>query len=485
IGVPYSADNVPYQPKSYLKISLEGISPGDFTFVMGYPGRTFRNFTSGELLNDIEDMRRSLLRYQAIADFYEQSGENSRDIQIKYASTVRGFYNAMKNYRGKLQGIEENNLVELKKEKEQGFRKWISQSAGRREKYGDVLQELEQFLPQYEKDIQKEQQLSRLVQPRYGPALLWQAHLIYRTVQERTKPDTERESRYQDRNLPELRESVELAERRYDLQTDRNYFEFILSRMQQDTSGNVPEVVQSMVKGKTRQEISEWVERLYQQTILTDPAKRLELLEKTPAELEKLNDPLIELAARIEKRLKELRENNRTRRQEFKELKRTWLAGMLEMREGRMAPDANSTIRFTSGTVKGYSPRDGVYYLPQTTLSGVIAKNTGEPPFDVPEELIRLWESKNFGRYADQQLNDVPACFLNTTAVTGGNSGSPTLNARGEQVGIIFDMTYESVIGDYHIIPELQRTISVDIRYVLFITEKFSGATRIIEELNL
>ncbi len=150
-----------------------------------------------------------------------------------------------------------------------------------------------------------------------------------------------------------------------------------------------------------------------------------------------------------------------------------------------MAPDANSTLRVTFGQIKGYSPRDGVYYLPQTSLKGVISKNRGQFPFNVPRKLIRLFDKNDFGIYSDQHLNDIPVCFLSTINVTGGNSGSPTLNSQGEITGIVFDMTYESIIGDYFIIPEYQRTISVDIRYVLFITEKFSGVEYLIRELGM
>ena len=155
------------------------------------------------------------------------------------------------------------------------------------------------------------------------------------------------------------------------------------------------------------------------------------------------------------------------------------------MKKGTYAPDANGTLRFTYGPVLGYRPKDAVWYLPQTTVKGVVEKDTGVFPFKVPAKVKDLWKAKDFGPYADAGLKDVPACFLNTTNVTGGNSGSPTLNARGEQIGIIFDMTYESVIGDYYIIPELQRSISVDVRYVLWVTDKFSGATHIVKEMGL
>jgi hypothetical protein len=180
-----------------------------------------------------------------------------------------------------------------------------------------------------------------------------------------------------------------------------------------------------------------------------------------------------------------LREDGKALGQGRAELKKVYERALLEMNEGKLAPDANGTIRFTYGPVEGYFPRDAVQYLPLTTLRGVVEKETGEFPFRVPEKIKRLHRERDFGRYKDERLDDVACCFLNTTNVTGGNSGSPTLNARGEQVGIIFDMTYESVIGDYYIVPELQRSISVDIRYVLFVTEKFSGAAQIIKELGL
>ena len=155
------------------------------------------------------------------------------------------------------------------------------------------------------------------------------------------------------------------------------------------------------------------------------------------------------------------------------------------MNKGRLASDANSSIRFTYVPVKGYSPRDAVYYEPFTTLKGVVDKDTGEFPFNVPDKIKTLHENKDFWKYAVEKYGDVPACFLNTTNVTGGNSGSPTIDANGNICGLVFDMTYESVIGDYYIIPEYQRVISVDIRYVLFVTDKFSGAIHLIKELGI
>jgi hypothetical protein len=246
----------------------------------------------------------------------------------------------------------------------------------------------------------------------------------------------------------------------------------------------VPAALWGLLTKKSEPAIDDYVDSLYNGTILSSPERRLELLALSPAELAKLQDPLVQVASDLEKELRGLREEAKALAQERAELKKIYEGALLERSQGRFAPDANGTIRFTHGPVAGYSPRDAVRYLPVTSLKGVIEKDTGQPPFRVPDGLKELYRARDFGPYRDKQLDDVACCFLNTTNVTGGNSGSPTLNARGEQVGIIFDMTYESVVGDYFIIPELQRSISVDIRYVLFVTEKFSGASHLIKELG-
>jgi len=194
---------------------------------------------------------------------------------------------------------------------------------------------------------------------------------------------------------------------------------------------------------------------------------------------------LLDLAFDLENELAKFREQKHIMNQKLADLKKVFIKGLLENTNNSLAPDANSTIRFTSGPVKGYIPKDAVYYKPISTLKGVLEKDTGEFPFHVPEKFKTLYQQKDFGKYLNPQIGNVPACFLNTTNVTGGNSGSPAINANGEIIGCVFDMTYESVIGDYYIIPEYQRVISVDINYVLFVTEKFMDANYLVEEMNI
>ncbi len=484
VGVDHSPENVPYKPKSIMRISLDGVKPGDFTFVMGYPGRTYRNYTLSEVRFDKEVLSRRLELFKDIIAFLEEAGKGNREVEIKYASLANGLNNALKNYQGKIEGMEKISLESKKENFEKTFSEWVSQDSARQKSYGNILRRVDAFMNEYG-DFYWKNNLVSSATGITGSTILSQAYTIYRTVEERQKPDKDREPSYQDRNLPYIKQSIQLAERGFDLPTDRAFFKHQLKKMLVLPDAQIPAAFKDLLAKKSERAIDEFVDNLYDKTVLTAPEKRLELLSLTPAQLVKLQDPMITLAAALETELKSLREQGKALGQERAELKKIYEKALFEMHEGKFAPDANSTIRFTYGPVEGYSPRDAVRYLPLTTLRGVIEKETGEPPFRVPEEIKRLYRERDFGRFRDDRLDDVACCFLNTTNVTGGNSGSPTLNARGEQVGIIFDMTYESVIGDYYIVPELQRSISVDIRYVLFVTEKFSGAHRIMEELEL
>lgn len=484
VGVDYSPDNIPYRPKSFLKISLEGFKAKDFAFIMGYPGRTYRNYTLAEVKFDLEVMSKRMKSFRDIISFYEEAGKNSKEIQIKYASKIKGLNNALKNYQGKLEGMKKISLLEKKEEGEREFLKWVESLGSQNLVYGKILRKIKDYMAKYSKFYWKNSLLSELVSPYFGSNLLAQGYLVYRTTVERQKPDLEREPGYQQRDLPYLKMRIKLAERGYDLETDKAFLKHQLKKLLKVPFGRIPTALRELMAKQSPQAIDNFVDNLYAKTTLTDPEKRLEYINMKPEELLKLNDPIINLAAELEKEMKVLREEAKVLAQERQDLKRIYLEALLKWKKGRVAPDANSTIRFAYGLVEGYSPRDAVYYLPQTTLKGVIEKDRGQFPFHVPDKLKELYRAKDFGPYLDERLGDIPVCFLTTASVTGGNSGSPTLNAKGEQIGIVFDMTYESVTGDYYVIPELQRTISVDIRYVLFVTDKFSGAIHILKELG-
>jgi hypothetical protein len=479
----YSPSNVPYKPRAWLKVSLDGFKEGDFTFVMGYPGRTYRNYALAELKADQENMAKRIKDIQDLIGFYEAAGKTDKEVEIRYAGQVKGLYNGLKNMQGKLEGFVKYDLVAKKAAQEAELIAWIDADPARAKKYGAAPAALEAFLARQKAFAARSELLNGVLG---GSTILSQAYTIVRAVPELQKPDKDREQAFQDRNLPRLKQGIQLAERGYVFTTDRELLKWTLRRLRatHPDVASWPAALKGLAAG-TEAEVDARVDAMYAKTSLGDPVKRLELLGLKPAQLAAVDDPFLKLAAGMEQELKGIREEAKGMGREGADVKMVFEAAIMDMKKGTYPPDANGTIRFTYGPVLGYQPRDAVMYLPQTTVKGVMEKNTGVAPFKVPEKIKILWEARDFGPYADARLKDVPACFLNTTNVTGGNSGSPTLNAKGEQVGIIFDMTYESVIGDYYIIPELQRSISVDIRYVLWVTDKFSGATQIIKEMGL
>jgi hypothetical protein len=484
LGVDYSPDNVPYKPKIHFGIAKDNLKEGDFTFIMGYPGRTYRNYSTPELVFDIELLENSLTERVEYIDFFEEASKKSKAIEIKYANMLKGLYNGLKNYRGKLEGFRKADLVAVKNELDLKYKQWAIQDNEGTKTYATIVDKINDFFEsEYKAFYWKNRAVNSILSQYRGPAILSQAYLIVRIALESQKPDLERDFSYQERNIPRLEQRIKLAERGYDPEVDQDYTILLLNKLASQPKDRIPYFMNSIIN--TPGGITSWVTTSFEKTKLTDPDYRLSLIKKSPDELNALNDPLIKLAFEIENEAVELRFHEHSIDQKKSNLNKIYIKGLLEMNGGRLASDANSTIRFTYGPVKGYSPRDAVYYEPFTTLKGVVDKDTGEYPFNVPEKIKTLHKEKDFGKYKVEELGDVPACFINTTNVTGGNSGSPTIDAYGNVCGLVFDMTYESVIGDYYVIPEYQRVISVDIRYILFVTDKFSGATHLIKEMGI
>jgi hypothetical protein len=483
LGVEYSADNVPYAPKSILKISLDGVKEGDFNMIIGFPGRTYRNNPALEFQYALDTLARRARDSRARIAFLEEMGKGQRAIEIKYASTVKGLYNGAKNAESKLDGIARQAIAAKIVAREQALRDWIAATPENQKKFATLLPGLDNFMPRYRAFNERYETVTSFSSA--GPALVGQAVTLYRLLAERKKPDLQREPGFQERDLAQLRQRSANLERSFDMSVDKALAKWVLQRAAARGLERLPQAIRSGIGAGGADEIAAFVDRLYAATTLHESAKRQDVIDGKISLAAALQDPLVAFAAALETELRQMRQQERELTQELLDLKRDYEAALKAMHGGRLASDANGTMRVTVGTVQGYAPRDAVTYAPFTTLAGLIEKDTGRDPFAVPEKIKRLVFEKNYGRYLDPRLQDVVTCFINTTNVTGGNSGSPVLNARGEQVGIIFDMTGESVIGDYYIIPALQRSIVVDIRFVLFVADKFTGATRLLSELGL
>ena len=223
-GVKYAEENVPYHPKSIVKIARQGVSEGDFTFVMGYPGRTYRNHTLSQLAADMQRLKRNIDLFTGIIDFLDAAGRDNKAVEIKYASRVKGLNNALKNYQGKLEGMQKVDLLSRKAAEEKAFMNWVHAAPARTVKYGDVLNKIDAYVAESVAASGRNQTLSQLISSYMGSTVLSQAYLVTRAVKERRKPDAEREPNFQERNWENLKQGIQLAERGYDLATDRAFF---------------------------------------------------------------------------------------------------------------------------------------------------------------------------------------------------------------------------------------------------------------------
>jgi hypothetical protein len=298
------------------------------------------------------------------------------------------------------------------------------------------------------------------------------AYTVYDSAVERQKDDLDRESAYMDRNFDQSVSRLYLIQKDLDAATDKLMLQNMLAQIadagQPDPSLNGLNI-----------------EEAYANSKLADSQFLKSLLEMTPEQLTSVDDPLVQWTIRLYPRYLELRELNKKRQGQLGQLYGELLTVKQQFQSEKFVPDANATLRLTFGTVRGYSPEDAVYKSPATTLSGIIAKTTGVEPFVTPEKVVEMHAAKDFGEYTHPKLDDVPIAILYDTDTTGGNSGSPILNAKGELVGVNFDRAFEATINDFAWNTDYSRSIGVDIRYVLWVTEKVYGAKHLIEEMGL
>ena len=479
----YSTANVPYHPKKYLNVNPAGVNEGDFAFILGYPGRTFRHRTSHYMSYEEN------VRMPYIADLFEWEiatmeamGKNDRAIALKHDARIKGLANTMKNYRGKLLGMKRLHLTGDKQQQEIALQRFIDGDAQRKTSYGIVLEEIGKVYQEMTDRGTSELILDNF---RSAPQLLSYGFTLYESAIEMQKPDLERLPAYMERNLANTKQSLRQGLRSYYERTDKAILKHLVLQALSLPENQRIDVIDKQFRNRSEEEIDRTIDQAFAQTQLTDEATLLGAFGKPIAELRQMNDMFIGAAAMLYPTMQKLRETRQRRDGALSKLSALLVDVKQQYQKTNFIPDANSTLRFTFGHIRGYSPVDATYHKPITTLTGVIEKSTGVEPYATPQKVIDLYRAKDFGRYKSANLNDVPVGLLYDMDTTGGNSGSPVLNASGELVGVNFDRAYEATINDYAWSQSYSRSIAVDIRYVLWVTEKVGGADRILKEIGV
>lgn len=470
----YSPDNIPFKPKKHLKVNPEGVQEGDFIFVMGYPGRTFKNQPSDYLVYQ----ERFLLPY--ISEFYrwlinllEEEGKIDPEFGLNSSSKIKSLANVRKNYEGKIQGLNRLKIVNKKQKEDAELQEFILSNNELRDKYSNVIPSINNIYS----EIYDEGRISLVfTMLRNNITLFRLSELLIDYHNELKKPESERSSALNRNNVERI--AGGLYANHYP-EVDKK----IINKILYDAA-NFPETNRYDVFKRILNE-ENFIENLYARTIIDFNDEFSPLLEMSEDEFSLVNDPFISFVRECKEIILKLEEAKKIRDgklnmllPQYMEAKRLWL-------DKSFIPDANSTLRLTYGYIKGYSPSDAVYYSPITTLKGVIEKRREKGEYKVPDKLIDLYNKKDFGRFKDKKLNDVPVAILYNTDTSGGNSGSPVLNAYGEIVGVNFDRAFEATINDFTWSEDYSRSIGVDIRYILWVTQKFGEADFLLKEMGV
>jgi hypothetical protein len=483
----HSADNVPYKPKQFLKIADKPLRTGSLVFVAGYPGRTYRNKTAAELHEAVDWWypRRIRLCTDYIA-VMTGIGKQDEDARLKGTPLRRGLSNVLTYTRGALAGLTKGGAAAKKDQREKELEQWMQADPKRRAAYGDVLSRMHMVFAKREKTRDGDAALDEMT---WSSKLLDAALTIVHNAEERQKPDAEREGGYQERDQEDLIQAQQALEKRYSEKLDRALLvESALRAAQLPAKDEKPLLTPLLGRQKpTNEHIRVAVEKLYEGTKLGDTPTRVKLMKSAKlSTLRRSRDPRIRLALRLRPLQKAEKDRADARRGALSMLRPPYIKALRDSTPHPLAPDANSTLRITYGTVRGYSPKPGApVYLPFTTAAGVVKKNTGKDPFDAPERLIDAIKQGKFDGYENPELGTLPVDFLTDTDITGGNSGSPTLDAQGHLVGLAFDGNYEAMASDWLFMPDITRAIHVDIRYVLWIMARVDHADWLLDEMGV
>ena len=456
IGRAYK-DGKPYQPEFYFPIARTGVKPGDFLMVLGYPGRTIRSMTAAEMANE-RDFRFKL-RDEIYGEWIraiEAKTKGSPQGAIALAATLKSLNNNHTNAQGQLAGLSRGRILEKQQEHDSLVSSWAGQHAGFAPTV-EAKMDLDR-LALRRRGVATRDFLFQIIKP--GPLALYQATTLVRLAFERTKPDAERDPDYMNRELPALSSLLERQQKSFYRPADEAMLKVWMDRAWQLGAVERIKAVDTLVP---RDRISQTVAALYGGTKVTDPVERARMFEETPAQLRARKDPMLDLALALEPELRAWQTEAQTQEGAVARLRPLWRRAVIAYAGKPVAPDANSTLRVSFAHVKGYSPRDGILFTPQTTLAGMIEKKADQEEFSIPSFVL------DAARLAKPE--QIPLNFLADADTTGGNSGSPVINGRGELVGLNFDRVWENVANDFGYNPDVARNISVDIRFLMWLLE--------------
>jgi len=474
----YSKDNVPYKPKYVLSISLSGVKEGDFAMIWGYPGTTDRYITSYGIKMKLDQLNPADIKLKRTKmDIQKTAMDADAKVRIQYASKYAYLGNFWKKSLEESKALRKLKVYEDRKASEDAFGEWVNQDDTRRKQYGQVLPDLAEVFAARSADS-SELSSSYFFETIMGPEILmlaYKSNELTEVLEAGTGVDDA---------VIKFKTEAEAVYKDYDQATDKK----IMAAMFEMYDKDVPAIYHpgffNTVHKKYKGDFGNYVDRLYKNSIFATRDKMNAFL--TSPNSKKLNrDPILKATGDLIDGYMLMRMIQKVTEDKYEAARRRFIAGLQQMNPAqKFYPDANSTMRVTYGSVQDYAPADAVQYAMQTTLKGVMEKEDAtNEEFIVPAKLKVLYENKDFGQYGENGV--MPVCFLTNNDITGGNSGSPVINGRGELIGAAFDGNSESMSSDIKFDPTLQRTIVADIRYILFVIDKYAGAGYLIKEMNL
>nr|WP_320023614.1 S46 family peptidase [uncultured Draconibacterium sp.] len=482
-GTPaeYSEDNVPYQPKSHLPISLKGVKEGDFAMVFGYPGSTNRYKTSWGIdytmkVTNTARIKAREKKLEIIADYMA----TSQKAKIQYASKHARSANYYKNAIGQNEALTKLGIIAQKQELEKRFTNWVNANADRKAKYGEALPLIEESYENVEPEKAMQFAAEALLR---GPEIFMFAYRANQLANLLEKPEENKDKI--EAFAGRLTESLDAFYKDYDAATDEKIVAALMKIYAENVSSKYYPSFYSEILNKYKGDYAKYTEKMFKKSIF-DNQEELTAFLKDPSLKTLKKDMVYQAAVDIFDMYRATSMSLREGDEKLLKGRRLFVAGLMEMQpDKKFYPDANSTMRLTYGTVMPYDPRDGVTYKYYTTTDGYLEKEIpGDYEFDVPKRMKELLLDEDFGKYADKD-GKLHTCFITDNDITGGNSGSPVINGKGELIGIAFDGNWEAMSGDLDFEENLQRCINVDIRFVLWVVDTYAGAQNLIDEMTI